>query len=179
MICVHLDQIREWARRISGLWSVHLLGIGALVFALALLDARWLAGQSARDSARVLQATAVIAGAGAAVLVLVVITWSPAGLLLKTRPIQWLGRISFSLYLTHLPVVWTVAHLQHRQSWEAQGLIAIPLSLAIAELFTRLVEHPAHRLSQIIRRTHADHDGEVDRQTQPELAGIGPVGELK
>ena len=67
--------------------------------------------------------------------------------LLSTPPVRWLGRISFSLYLTHLPVRdWIVPYIP------VQGLlrpvVLFALCLLVAEAFYLAVERPATRLSR-------------------------------
>jgi peptidoglycan/LPS O-acetylase OafA/YrhL len=62
--------------------------------------------------------------------------------------VQWLGRISFSLYLTHDPIVVAVnTLLPIGMAWWTP-VIAIPLALVVAVLFFRFVEAPAHRLAK-------------------------------
>lgn len=65
----------------------------------------------------------------------------------STPPVRWLGRISFSLYLTHLPVRdWIVPYIP------VQGLlrpvVLFALCLLAAEAFYLAVERPATRLSR-------------------------------
>ena len=61
------------------------------------------------------------------------------------RPVQWVGDISYSLYLWHWPIAVVAAHLlaRHFHWWEALGLVA--LSLVLADLSHRWVEVPARR----------------------------------
>lgn len=61
----------------------------------------------------------------------------------------WLGRISFSLYLTHVPVIAALYR------WEAVGArlqvraaVALVLCLAVAVVFFRLVEQPSIAISR-------------------------------
>ena len=60
-------------------------------------------------------------------------------------PLQWLGQVSFSLYLIHLVVLAAVL----RWGWgQEPGLLfcaALALSLALAELLHRCVERPCLR----------------------------------
>lgn len=89
---------------------------------------------------------------GAAVLVVLAITWAPAVTGLSTAVPQWAGRISFSLYLTHEPIVVTVGQLLPVHLAWLTPVISIPIALAVAVGFFRFVEAPTHRLSQRIRR---------------------------
>jgi peptidoglycan/LPS O-acetylase OafA/YrhL len=65
-----------------------------------------------------------------------------AGQLLGTAPMRWIGRVSYSWYLWHWPVlVLAPALLGHRLSiWSASS--AVLLSLALAVLTLRYVENP-------------------------------------
>jgi peptidoglycan/LPS O-acetylase OafA/YrhL len=61
----------------------------------------------------------------------------------------WLGRVSFSLYLIHVPVLLTAWHLLHRHAPAGLiVLIGIALSLLAAPLFFRLIEQPSRRLAR-------------------------------
>ena len=67
-----------------------------------------------------------------------VLTWRVAG---------WLGSRSFSLYLVHDPILVTAGLLLNRPWWVG-SLAAVPVSLAAAEVFWRLVERPSTRLAK-------------------------------
>jgi peptidoglycan/LPS O-acetylase OafA/YrhL len=68
---------------------------------------------------------------------------------LTSRALQYAGRISFSLYLVHVPIIATLGFLFLHELWVAP-LIGIPVSIAVAILFATAVEWPAHRLSKAI-----------------------------
>jgi peptidoglycan/LPS O-acetylase OafA/YrhL len=67
---------------------------------------------------------------------LVAVAYSPTQMrgLLSTRPLVWLGRISYSLYLWHVPV-YAVLSYKH-------PLVALLLSIAVAWLSYAYVEQP-------------------------------------
>ena len=60
------------------------------------------------------------------------------------RAPQWLGRISYPLYLTHVPIIWYM-HLPLA--------VSIPLALAVAEILARTVEVWSIMASRSIRLT--------------------------
>jgi peptidoglycan/LPS O-acetylase OafA/YrhL len=67
---------------------------------------------------------------------------------LESTPMQWTGRRSYSLYLLHEPIVVAFAFaLGGRPTPVLFVLAAMPLSLAGAALFYRLVESPAQLLA--------------------------------
>jgi peptidoglycan/LPS O-acetylase OafA/YrhL len=126
----------------------HRLGraTGSLVCAaaLVLLTLSWLA----RDQNGLAFKPAEIAGAS--LLVFTFGYWRSARTAGESRPLQWLGRRSFSLYLIHFPIVMAIAYSLGENS-RFGPLIAVPVALAVAEVFYRVVERPSHRLAQHIK----------------------------
>jgi peptidoglycan/LPS O-acetylase OafA/YrhL len=67
---------------------------------------------------------------------------------LGSRLLTYLGRRSLSLYLWHYPIFWFVSRHTHDWGWEARTLVALSLTVAIAELSERLVESRVQKLLQ-------------------------------
>ncbi len=88
---------------------------------------------------------------GAALAVVVFLEWPAARRWGESRPLQTLGRWSFSLYLVHEPIVVTTALLLRTTNAAIVLAISLPLSLVAAAAFFRVIEGPAHTLSQRIR----------------------------
>lgn len=88
---------------------------------------------------------------GAVIIVFVAWQWTSLKAFLNLPAIQWLGMISFSLYLIHEPVVVTLGYLLGG----SHTTLAIPASIiiapALAFAFHRLVERPSHRLATRVR----------------------------
>ena len=84
---------------------------------------------------------------GATLIVLVFLLCAPVKKLGDTAVAQWLGRISFSLYLVHLPIILAAVTLLRSVSLPLALAVSVVLCFAAAELFFRCVEQPAHRLS--------------------------------
>lgn len=109
---------------------------------------------------------------GVVALLLAAAFWRPAVRLLDSRVFQWLGRISFSLYLVHEPIV-TASRLLLVQvdapTWVSIG-VALPLALVVAALFARFVEQPFHRLARRVgdRAADASRDHLRPQRPQPE-----------
>lgn len=89
----------------------------------------------------------VIAVASCALIVMAFAFWRPASLFGNLPPLRWLGSRSFSLYLVHEPVVVSVATILGTSNPVAVLLISLPVALAVAEGFFRLVESGSHRLA--------------------------------
>lgn len=86
-----------------------------------------------------------------AVTALIVAAVHAGGLraVLASRPIRFLGTISFSLYLVHEPLVIAVANLVDRPVLTV--VWAVPVSLAVAVAFHFAVERPSQRLAVAVR----------------------------
>jgi peptidoglycan/LPS O-acetylase OafA/YrhL len=136
----------EWDRIGAFVRSTHSWrGVLLLVVAGLLLVNRWLVPSPLSTSLTVV---------GAALLVLA-FGWSPpARRFGASRVVQHLGRLSFSLYLVHWPVVVTVALvLRSEAPMTLQVSVGVVVSLVVAELFHRLVEGPSHTFAQLFART--------------------------
>jgi peptidoglycan/LPS O-acetylase OafA/YrhL len=76
--------------------------------------------------------------------------------ILSARPLRWLGRISFSLYLTHFPILFTVTSAVYVAASGGTGAAVlataagIALSIGIAIAFERWIDRNAIRLSRLI-----------------------------
>ncbi|MBE9605334.1 acyltransferase [Acetobacteraceae bacterium H6797] len=71
---------------------------------------------------------------------------------LRQPALLWLGRVSFSLYLVHMPVLLALTHLLRDADLPyLVAALAIPLSLPVAAAMNRFVEQPAHRLARGLR----------------------------
>ena len=86
--------------------------------------------------------------AGAALIVLVFLGWRRLAGIASRRWIQWLGGISFSLYLVHEPIVVTAARLLPGANALEILLVVLPAALLVAAGFHRLVEVPSMTVSR-------------------------------
>lgn len=92
-----------------------------------------------------------LAVCGCLLLVVVALARNAVSDALSTAPVRWLGRVSFSLYLTHLPVRdWLVPYIPVRGA--LRPVLLILLCLLVAEVFHLLVERPATMLSRRLGR---------------------------
>ena len=93
---------------------------------------------------------------GAAGMIAIAMTPGPFARWMRSRPMQLVGRRSFSLYLVHEPIVVTTAFaLGGRPSLPLLvACAALPIAAATA-LFYRWVERPAHTLARRLGRSTA------------------------
>ena len=148
LIAVNLETLRSWAGRQRASRG----GLGWVVLGASLLAivTSWMlrpvipAGTLASD------ALGCLTPVGAAGLVLCAIAFRPARSALSARAPRWLGKVSFSLYLTHLPILVALVYLFGDRNWGLVALAGIPVSLMVAWLFNRFVEAPSHRLAKRI-----------------------------
>jgi peptidoglycan/LPS O-acetylase OafA/YrhL len=79
---------------------------------------------------------------------------------LETAPVQWLGRVSYSLYLVHVPIYLIGEYTLHLILPHSMiALIAIAVALATAEVFYRLIERPTHQLGRYLVKRSATQPG--------------------
>ena len=156
LVAANLDGLRDWAgARRAARW-IGPTWIAALVLSAGCLIATWMARPVAPTGTPISLALTGLGVVGALGLVLLAIAPSPFARWLSTRPSQWLGRISFSLYLVHVPLLATAGYLLRDSRWPLVALAVIPASLVAAAVFTRLVETPAHRLARRVGREVAE-----------------------
>ncbi len=109
----------------------------------------------------------------AAISILLGICLTPASRSTLCNPVSlWLGKISFGLYLTHIPILFTLAavvltktagHLGYGYSIVLTCCVAWPISLAIASVYERYVDRPAVSLSRrVTKKTPISIQPQVD-----------------
>jgi peptidoglycan/LPS O-acetylase OafA/YrhL len=92
--------------------------------------------------------------AGSALMVFMVSEWPAARSLGESRIAQWVGRRSFSLYLTHVPLIAGLLFLLGKTPDALVFLVlCTPAALLLADVFFRLIEAPSHRLAQRLGRS--------------------------
>jgi peptidoglycan/LPS O-acetylase OafA/YrhL len=151
LIAVRLRAIEAWsaAKGAKRLMAV-LLPVSALVlvcaFLLVPLVPQGSDGNHALLGLEALGAVGIVVAAGA-----------DTGFrrVLERRLPQFLGKISFSLYLVHLPVLATTTWLVGDWNWPVAALIGVPLSMLAGWGFYRLVEKPLHRVARAAKRGSA------------------------
>jgi peptidoglycan/LPS O-acetylase OafA/YrhL len=154
------------------------VGLTAVLATLVLLPAPWLAKASPL-TAPIAGSLTALSALGAMLAVYCALAVPVVRAFLTTRPLQWLGLVSFSLYLVHEPIVLASAHLFGDADLRVAALVSLPASLAVAALFHRVVEVPAHTLSRAVgewvrRRTSPtpDRQPELQPERQPERVPV-------
>lgn len=139
LIAEHQGACRRWAEQQSGRsWGAY------TVLSLGLLSFAW---TPSTIGVPVMVVPSVV---GSWILVLLFI-YSPAvSRVGDLRGVQFLGRISFSLYLVHEPIVVTMAFVLSDVPVALVGATAIPLALAVAMVFYRLVEAPSIGAARLV-----------------------------
>lgn len=148
VIAVRLEAVRNVAERINTHWYRHPLWAGLTIGSLLLLIGPWLIGPEVahmRDLDEVLKSTVPLAAAG---LVVAALGWRPLRAVLETRPVQFSGAISFSLYLVHVPILIFSTYLFAGKPWYEALLFGIPLAVVVAVFFRWLVEKRSHGWSK-------------------------------
>lgn len=114
--------------------------------------------------------------AGVMLVVLLSIASPGARRFLSSRALMGLGTISFSLYLTHEPIVVSLAVMMPPdRSWIAP-LLGLPICVGVAWVFWRLIERPSHRLARtasqaLAHRRIAPPSGQVDPRDGSSVLG--------
>lgn len=86
---------------------------------------------------------------GSGLVVCAVMLPGPINTTLQRRLPLWLGRVSFSLYLIHVPILLAMVRLTHGWLPIPIALVAgASLALLLAEGFHRLIEQPCQRLGR-------------------------------
>lgn len=155
VIAVHREALHARLGRLPG-WQWAL----GLATAVLMASAPWMMPPSVPE--RVHDGALALQVAGALIVVAFCAFGRPRARLLTSRPVQWLGTVSFSLYLVHETVVVLTADL----IGPGESAIVLPVaavaSLVAAQLFYLGVERPSHLLS---RRIFASIAG--DKNDQP------------
>jgi peptidoglycan/LPS O-acetylase OafA/YrhL len=133
---------RAWLTAIYNGMSVA-LKVTAVTGSLLLLNARWELPGSMRE------VSALCMWAGAVFIVALTFASAREASLLRRAPFVWLGRISYSLYLTHCLVLFSALFLLHSYLPAPVIVAFVPLiSLCVAAGVYRVVEFPSLSLAK-------------------------------
>lgn len=148
LMAVRLDAIREWSARRLRRPRARMWGFGLVALSVLAITGGWIALPIAPSGSIQNILLSQLALLGAAGLVLSSIAVQPLRSALDSRGCQWLGRVSFSLYLVHVPIIATLTFLLGDERWWLVALLTVPIALLVAWGFNRVVERPSHRLAR-------------------------------
>ncbi|CAN5263927.1 acyltransferase [soil metagenome] len=148
-----LDGVTRSVARINASPRHALWWLLLTVFGVVALTANWTLGPHLAGRSHGIGQLFVVLGAAA--FVYIAFGSALAIRMLSTRVVQWLGAISFSLYLTHEPIVVAVAQLLPTPADHYTIFIATPIALLVGWGFARLVERPSLHLSRAVKRAVA------------------------
>lgn len=104
------------------------------------------------------QITALTFAGGALVAAGAVARGGPARAVLEWTPLVWLGKVSYSLYLWHVPVIAMVLARWPAISTVGKAAVVVPVSLLLTWMSFNLVERPlmsSTRRGALVRRVAA------------------------
>jgi peptidoglycan/LPS O-acetylase OafA/YrhL len=145
-----------WSPLSSGMLKIANHRFGTLIWitiymsTALLLSAHWILWSFGVDDPVVLAGSQMLVLSGAAALVICAALGPLAKKLLESFWAQWLGRISFSLYLVHAPILIFFVYLFGGNQWLKPVLLAVPTSLLVAQIFHWCIEGPSHRLAKAV-----------------------------
>lgn len=93
-----------------------------------------------------------VSGLGAAcILMLALVPGGWLSRLLRLKPLRWLGKVSYSLYLVHMPMLMVMAIVLYGRVSPALALVPfVGLCLVAAAVFHRWVEKPSMQLGRML-----------------------------
>jgi peptidoglycan/LPS O-acetylase OafA/YrhL len=142
LLAAYLREIRLFFARAGSWLGFTLMGSGLLVF-----QGHWSQWHAVQEF--------MVAVGSILILCAALAPGRVESLLLKRFP-RYLGRLSFSLYLVHVPVILALTIFTHgRLPLPLLILIVVPVAIALADGFDRIVTAPSaalgHRLTQASR----------------------------
>jgi peptidoglycan/LPS O-acetylase OafA/YrhL len=166
LAAVGLPALQSASARISSWRAGWLVWLAGLVASLLFLIASWLVPSAGPLKEAALYGIRPVAALGVLVCCL---GWRPLVTMLSRQPFQWAGKVSFSLYLVHAPIIIALSYLLPGVSFFVVAGLAIALAFGTATLFHWLVEQRAHGLSRWFGSLVA---GTFERAYPRELATI-------
>jgi peptidoglycan/LPS O-acetylase OafA/YrhL len=143
-----MPEIQRWYGRMANRRGFSLIAVLAAAVSLLLIVLPWVTDAIWPASRAIHVASGAVVVVGAFGLVVCAALCGPLSAALSTRFFQWLGRISFSLYLVHVPVIIALSSVFGRGEQFIALPVALAASLLVGGLFARFVEQPSHRLSR-------------------------------
>ncbi|MBX0300973.1 acyltransferase [Cryobacterium sp. 1639] len=134
-----------FSRLLARAWA----GPGLALFAILLTCVRWEVaafGVPYRETVSLIWISVI----GVALLVLLGAFWHPLRWALERSPAQLLGKLSFSLYLVHEPVILALRFATSELPPAVSIAACIPVSFGVAWLFLTYIETPSQRFAHLL-----------------------------
>lgn len=122
---------------------------------------------------------------GATILVFAVIYIKQAANVLSWKRVSNLGKYTFSLYLTHIPIIMTLtaglfatfsAYMGYNRSVALAIVISVPVFIAATVLFERYIDAPSIRLAKFFANVY---DGKEQVRARERLLQVALAARLK
>lgn len=131
--------------------SSRLTKITLLIESFVLINCQWIAVKYQIEDDRI---TDLISASGILLLFIIVLTSNTCYKLLTTRPLLWLGKVSFSLYLVHIPVLMMVTIFIAKLMPVAFAFMLVPfISMLVAHFSYKYLEVPMNNLGKSLSQT--------------------------
>jgi peptidoglycan/LPS O-acetylase OafA/YrhL len=150
MIAVGMDGVRRFIDAVNRRSAQHLIWLAITLAGAMMLIASWLTGPLPEDLAFVTAALKALAPLAAAILVIACLGWSALSRLLSWGPVQFTGKISFSLYLTHVPILIFSNYLFADAPLILVQIFGVSLALLVSVAFWWILESRSHEWSKRI-----------------------------
>jgi peptidoglycan/LPS O-acetylase OafA/YrhL len=150
MIAVGMDGVRRFIDAVNRRSAQHLIWLAITLAGAMMLIASWLTGPLPEDLAFVTAALKALAPLAAAILVIACLGWSALSRLLSWGPVQFTGKISFSLYLTHVPILIFSNYLFADAPLILVPIFGVSLALLVSVAFWWILESRSHEWSKRI-----------------------------
>jgi peptidoglycan/LPS O-acetylase OafA/YrhL len=135
-VAVLTPRVRSWVGARSGRLAVQVLGVAGL----GVLGVLW--ATLSLSSRRVFSGGVELNALATAAVIMACRAAGPVAGVLSLRPLRYIGRISYGLYLYHWPLYqWLTVERLHLSGWPLFGVRGVA-SLAVAALSFRFLETP-------------------------------------
>ncbi|MEO7005723.1 MAG: acyltransferase [Terrimesophilobacter sp.] len=150
MLAVGMDGIRRFTDAVNRRSDHHVIWLAITLAGAMLLIASWLTGPLPEAATGITHALKALTPLAAAILVVACIGWSALGRLLSWAPTQFIGKISFSLYLTHVPILIFSSYLFADAPLIVAQIFGVSLALVVSVAFWWILESRSHGWSKRI-----------------------------
>ena len=90
-----------------------------------------------------------------------------AGMVLMLNPIRYIGKISYGIYIYHVPVSWLIAHSKWVKTlppFIPHSVVFFAVTLVVAALSWHLFERPINQLKRLFPYREAGTESSMDPQ---------------